>query len=176
MDNIVRGGNWFFEQLNAWRVLDEVTLPKISFSKSAFTPAGHNMGVDWPEDMEPLMSTVKLRSDDPRVRGLCGRQPGDYVTAVYYENLASFRTGANKGRVILMKGLINSVGAEPRKGVKASGTEYEFGSIVRYEDVADGLVVHRFDQFAGPGATVVNGSAIYAAMASNLAIGAGTQL
>jgi len=176
MDAIVRGGNWYFDQLNAWRVLDEVTLPEITFNTDDFTPGGHHMGVSWPEDMAPLKASIKLRSDDPRVRALCGKQPGDYVTATYYENLRSFRDGSNRGRVIVMKGLLVSVKAEARRGMKASGTDYEFSSIVRYEDVVDGAVVHRFDQFAGPGATIVGGAQLFAAMAANLAIGGGTAL
>lgn len=176
MDYIVRGGNWYFEQLNSWRVLDEVTLPQIMFRTEDFTPGGHVMGVDWPEDMEPLKATIKMKSDDPRVRGLCGRQPGDYVQATYYENMRSFRTGQNKGRIITLKGLINGVKADVRKGVKASGTEYDFSTIVRYEDVYDAQIIHRFDQFEGPGSIVAGGRALFVDMANNLAVTGGTAL
>lgn len=176
MEAIVRGGNWYFDALNAWRVLDEVTLPEITFNTADFAPGGHHMGVSWQEDLAPLKASIKLKSDDPRVRALCGKQPGDYLSATYYENLRSFRDGTNKGRIITMKGLLVSVKAEARRGVKASGTDYEFSSIVRYEDIVDGVVVHRFDHFAGPGATVVGGAAIFATMATNLAISGGTAL
>lgn len=176
MDHIVRGGNWYFESFNAWRVLDEVNLPEVAFATEGFTPGGHIMSVDWPEELQALKATIKLKSDDPRIRALCGRQPGDYVSATYYENQRSFRTGENKGRVITMKGLLNSVKADVRKGVKSSMTEYEFGTIVRYEDVVDGVVVHRFDQFEGPGSIVVGGQAIFQSMAANLAITGGTVL
>lgn len=176
MDNIVRGCNWWIEQLNTWRVLDEVTLPELTFNTDDFLPGGHMMGVSWPEDLQPFKATIKLKSDDPRVRGLCGRQPGDYVSATYYENLRSFRTGENKGRVITLRGLLNSVKADARKGVKASGTEYEFGTIVYYEDVHDGAVINRYDFFSGPGSVVIGGAALFAGMASNLAISGGTVL
>jgi P2 family phage contractile tail tube protein len=176
MDYIVRGGNWYFDALNAWRVLDEVSLPQIAFATEDFTPGGHIMAVAWPEELQALRATIKLKSDDPRVRSLCGRQPGDYVAATYYENLRSFRTGENKGRVITMRGLLNSVKADARKGVKSSMTEYEFSSIVRYEDIVDGVVVHRFDEFEGVGSVVVGGQALFEAMAANLAITGGTVL
>ncbi len=176
MDNIVRGSNWYFDAFNAWRVLDEVTLPELTFSTEDFTPGGHMMSVAWPEELQSLKAMIKLKSDDPRIRALCGNQPGNYITATYFENLRSFRTGVAKGRIITMKGLLNSVKAEVRKGVKSSMTEYEFSSIVVYEDIVDGIVVHRFDQFVGPGATVVGGAAIFADMAANLAISGGTQL
>jgi hypothetical protein len=134
------------------------------------------MGVAWPEDLQALKATIKLKSDDPRVRALCGRQPGDYVSATYFENLRSFRTGANKGRVITLKGLLNAVKTDVRKGVRSSMTEYEFSTIVYYEDIVDAVVVHRFDQFGGPGATVIGGEAFFAQMAANLAIVGGTAL
>lgn len=176
MDYIVRGSNWFFDALNAWRVLDEVTLPNLSRAMESFAPGGHMMAANFPEEIEALEATIKLRSDDPRVRGLCGREPGNYVSATYYENLRSFRNGEQKGRVITLKGLLNAVRPDARRGVKASGTEYMFSSIVRYEDVYDGAVVHRFDFFEGPGATIVGGQAIFQAMAANLAITGGTAL
>ena len=109
MDYVVRGGNWYFDALNAWRVLDEVELPELAFEGEDFTPGGHMMGVDWPESLKALKATIKLRTDDPRVRGLCGRQPGDYINATWYENLQSFRDGSEKGRVIILKGLVNVV-------------------------------------------------------------------
>ncbi len=176
MDNIVRGCNWYFDQFNTWRVLDEVTLPEITFSTEDFTPGGHMMAVAWPEEMQPLKATIKLKNDSPFIRGLCGRQPGNYVKATYYENQRSYRNGNNKGRIITLKGLMNSVKADVRKGVKSSMTEYEFSSIVYYEDIVDAVVVHRFDQFMGPGATVIGGAALFADMAANLAINGGTAL
>lgn len=176
MDNIVRGCNWWFEQLNTWRVLDEVTLPEMTFNTEDFTAGGHLMGVAWAEDLQPLKASIKLKSDDPLVRGLCGRQPGDYVQATYYEHLVSFRSGEKKGRVVTLKGLLNSVKADARKGVKASGTEYEFSTIVYYEDVYNASVIHRYDLFSGPASIVVGGNALFGAMASNLAISGGTVL
>lgn len=176
MDNVVRGGNWYFGVLNAWRVLDEVELPELAFEGDEFTPGGHMMGVDWPEALKAPKATIKLRNDDPRVRGLCGRQPGDYVDATWYENLASYRTGEEKGRVIILKGLVNTVKPDTRKGLKAAGTSYDFSTLVFYHDIVDGQTVHKFDFFAGPGATVIGGRSIFQTMASNLAIGGGTVL
>ncbi|MBY6243733.1 phage major tail tube protein [Methylosinus sp. Sm6] len=176
MDNVVRGCNWWFDLLNTWRVLDEVTLPEMTFATDDFGSGGHVMDVAWPEQLQALKATIKLRTDDPRIRGLCGRQPGDYVQATYYENLRSFRTGESKGRIITLKGLLNSVKAEARKGVKASGTEYEFSTLVYYEDIVDGSVVHRFDYFSGAAATVVGGVKLFGDMAANLAITGGTVL
>lgn len=176
MDNIVRGGNWYWEQLNAWRVLEEVELPELQHATDKFTPSGHHMGVEWPEEMEALKAMVKHKSNDPQVRGLFGRQPGNYVSTTYYENLTSYRNGESRGRIVILKGLVNSVKQSAVKGLKISGVDYGFTTLVYYHDLYDGRSIHRFDYFAGPGATLVNGANPFAAMAQNLAISGGTAL
>lgn len=176
MDNVIRGGNWYFDTLNLWRVLDEVTVPELKHAEDAFTPGGHHLQVKWQEEMEALEATVKTKTNDPEIQALLGRQPGDYTTATWYENLLSFRTGLNRGRVIVMKGLLSSSKQNAVKGHKAAGREYRFSNIVYYSDMVDGRAIHRLDYFAGPGATLVDGRAVYAPMAANLAIGGGVQL
>ena len=176
MDHVIRGGNWYFDQLNLWRVLDEVTVPKLSFGGESFAPGGHMMSVKFPETLEDLEATIKTRTVDPAIRGLCGRQPGDWVSATYYENLVSYRTGVAKGRVVMLKGLITEVTQDAVKGLKSAGAEYTYSSIVFYRDIVDGRDVHKFDFFSGPGATLVDGRAVFGDMASNLAISGGLQL
>ena len=176
MDNMVRAGNWFFDTFNAWRVLDTVKLPDIERAMEAFVPGGHMFGAEFPEHFNPLKADIELKNDSPEIRGLCGKEPGDYTTATYYEHLISYRTGETKGRIISMKGLVTSVKAAQRKGMKPAGTGYMFSTIVSYVDSFDGRITHKFDLFAGPGATVINGATPFAAMASNLAIGSGTVL
>lgn len=176
MDNVVRGGNWFFDVLNLWRVLEEVTLPELKHAEDDFVPGGHMMGVKWQEELHALEATIKTKTADPEIQGLVGRLPGDYVTATYYENLRSFRSGANKGRVIVMKGLVVDSKQNAVKGMKAAGRDYRFSNIVFYHDLVDGRSIHKLDVLSGPGATIVNGSNPYAAMAANLSISGGTQL
>lgn len=175
MDNVIRGGNWYFDTLNLWRVIEEATLPEFKFAEDAFTPAGHHMQVGWQEEMEKLQAMVKTKTADPQLQAMVGRRPGDYITATWYENLLSYRTGEERGRVIVMKGLLSSK-SDAVKGHKAAGREYQFGNIVYYSDVVDAKTIHRFDFFGGPGATIVNGEAIYATMSSNLAIAGGIVL
>jgi phage tail tube protein FII len=177
MDNMVRGGNWFFDTLNTYRVLESVTLPEIKFTGEAFTPAGHMMGVDFQEEMEVLMATIKLKSSDDKIRGLVGKSQPDYTTCTYYENLESYREGGQrKGRVITIKGLIRSAKQDEVKGLKPAGTEFEVNTIVLYHDMVDGRTIHKFDFFGGAGETVINGERPYAQMAANLMIGAGLVL
>lgn len=176
MDNVVRGGNWYFAEINLWRVLDEVELPEVKHAEDNFVPGGHMMGVKWQEEVEALEAKIKTKTADPELQGLIGRLPGDYITATWYENLLSFRTGLNRGRVITMKGLVLGGKQAAVKGHKAAGRDYTFGNMVKYLDVVDGKSIHRFDFFAGPGATLVNGVNPYAGMAANLAIAGGTVL
>lgn len=176
MDNVIRGGNWYFDVLNLWRILDEVTVPEIKHAEDDFVPGGHMLGVKWQEEISALEATIKTKTADPDLQGLVGRLPGDYVTATWYENLLSFRTGQNRGRVIAMKGLVTESRQNAVRGHKAAGREYKFSNIVYYHDVVDGRSIHRFDFFAGPGATIVNGTNPYAGMATNLAIAGGVVL
>ena len=176
MDYVVRGANCFFNTFNAWQVIDELGVPDLKRSVDKFTAGGHMLGVEFPEEFEPLTAAIKLKTDDPRIRGLCGHEPGNYDTLTYYENLTSFRNGNNVGRVITLTGLLNEVKADKRKGLKTAMTEYTFSTIVFYQDMVGGQVVHQFDYFAGPGATIIGGSNPFAAMAANLAIGGGTAL
>ncbi|MCJ2054271.1 phage major tail tube protein [Methylobacterium sp. J-070] len=177
MDNVIRGGNWWWSQLNAWRVLEEVEMPEIAHEMDKFAGSGHHMGVEWPEDMNPLTASVKHRTNDPQVRGLCGRVPPNYIETTYYENLESYRPGGTpKGRTVLMRGLLNAVKSNPVRGVKRSDVDYTFGTIVYYHDLFDGRSVHRFDYFGGPGQTLVDGVSPFAHRAQNLAIAGGTVL
>jgi hypothetical protein len=176
MDNVIRGGNWYWDIFNAWRVLEEVETPALKRATDKFTPSGHHLGVQWPEEFEPLTAKIKHKTNDPEIRGLCGREPGNWVQATYYENLTSFRTGESRGRICVLKGLINEVKQAAVKGLKISGVEYEFSTIVYYHDMYDGRTVHKFDYFVGPPGTIVNGSNPFGAMATNLAIAGGVQL
>lgn len=176
MDNVIRGGNWYFDVINTWRVLDEVTTPELKHAEDKFTPGGHMMEVNWQEELQALESTIKTKTADPEIISMLGRLPGDYITATWYENLLSFRTGQNRGRVIVMKGLITEAKQAAVKGHKAAGRDYKFSNIVYYNDVVDGRLIHRFDFFAGPGATIRDGQTPYADMATNLAIAGGIVL
>ena len=174
MDNIIRGKNWWFEEINTWMVLDEVRLPDIRRAVSAFLPGGSNQAVEWPEEFEPLTAMVKTRNNDPRIRALCGREPGDWTTAYYYEHLKSFRNGVSKGRIVTLKGLVNAIADDPKRGMKPAGVEYTFGTIVKYTDLFEGKLIHKFDHFAGPGATVIDGNRPFAEMARILRISGGS--
>lgn len=176
MDYVVRGANCYFDTFNAWRVIDELTPPDLKRAMDKFVAGGSSLGVEFPEEFEAIKASIKLKSDDPRIRGLCGNEPGNYTTLTWYENLTSYRNGSNKGRVITLKGLISEVKGDARKGLKAPGTTYEFSTVVFYQDLVAGSVVHQFDYLTGPGATIINGASPFAALSANLAIGGGTVL
>ena len=132
--------------------------------------------VEWPEELEAMTATIKLKTNDPVVRGLCGRQPGNYIGATYYENLASFRDGSTKGRVLQLKGLISEVTQDPVKSLKAAMVTYTFSTIILYRDLVDGRVIHQFNALTGPQDVLVDGSNPFASMAANLAVTGGLVL
>lgn len=171
MDNVIRGCNWWFDSLNTWKTLDEVRLSDFARATESFGSAAGNWEVAWPEGWQAMTATIKLRNNDPDIRGLCGKEPGDYTTAYYYEYLKSYRSGEEKGRVIVLKGLINSIKDDPKARMKASGIEYDFSTVVLYHDMFDGRSIHKLDYFAGPGSTIINGATPFAGMARILAIG-----
>ena len=176
MDYVVRGANCYFDSFNAWRVIDELTPPDLKRVMDKFVAGGSSLAVEFPEEFDALKATIRLKVDDPRIRGLCGNEPGNYTKLTWYENLMSYRTGNNTGRVITIKGLISEVKGDTRKGLKAPNTTYEFSSVVYYQDMVNGGIVHQFDYFGGPGQTIINGTQPFAALAANLAIGGGTVL
>lgn len=170
MDNVIRGANWYFDVINTWRVLDEVRLPEFSRALEAFGSAAGNWDVEWPENFEAMTATIKLKNNDPAIRSLAGREPGDYITAYYYEHLKDFQSGAARGRIIVLKGLINKIADDPKQQMKATGIEYTFSTIVFYHDMFDGRSIHKLDWFAGPGATIVDGNQPFADMARLIAV------
>ena len=174
MDNVIRGGNWWFDTINTWIVLDEVRLPDVARKKEAFTPGGGNWEVEWPEEFQAMTAGIKLKNNDPRIRGLCGREPGSWITSYYYEHLRSYRNGEEKGRIVVLKGLLNAIKDDPKKAMKATGIDYEFSTIVFYHDMFAGRSIHKLDFFSGPAATIVNGDRPFAGMARNLRLGGGT--
>jgi len=174
MDNIIRGSNWWFDAINCWIVLDTVELPELKRAMDKFSPGGSNIGIEMPEEFEALTAKIKLKNNDPRIRALCGREPGDYVTAYYYEHLKSYRDGSAKGRVVVLKGLVTAVKDDRKERLKAGGIEYDFSTIVHYHDMFDGRSIHKFDFFAGPGATIIDGTNPFQQMATLLALNGGT--
>jgi phage tail tube protein FII len=173
MDNVIRGANWWFDTINCWITLDEVEMPTLKRATEKFAPSGSALAVEFPEEFDALTAKIKLRNNDPRIRALCGREPGNWTTAYYYENLVSYRNGDAVGRVVVLKGLVVSVQDERKQRLKATTVEYDFGSIVYYHDMYAGKSIHKFDFFAGPGATLVDGVNPFGRMAINLAISGG---
>lgn len=172
MDNVIRGANWWFDTINTWIGLDEVELPKIERMKEKFSGAGNPLALGLPEEFDELEATIKMKENNPRIRALVGREPGRWINCYYYERLTSLRDGSNRGRVITMRGLVNSVQDERKKGLKPTTVDYKFGTIVAYHDMFDGRSIHKFDFFA-PWETVIDGERVYAEAANILALQGG---
>lgn len=147
MDRIIYGANWYVDTLNQRLRLARVTLPNLSQSMETFTAGGGFFNLEIPSGIEALRAPFTLNGAHEDIRSLFGREPGDWTTFYYYERLRDIVNGQNKGRVVAIKGLIGSVRQPQVTGKRGDPAEYEVQSIVLYEDIMDGRVIHRFDVF-----------------------------
>jgi P2 family phage contractile tail tube protein len=153
MDSIIRGANWYVEELNQRKRLEEVTLPALKREMTKFAMGGGYFGLELPAEISPLSAEASMNGSHDDIRSRFGREPGDWTTCYYYEALLNaFPTGDStgqpklKGRVVILKGLLNEVTQAGVKGVNASGqTKFTWSSIVLYHDVVDGRTIHKFD-------------------------------
>lgn len=152
MDSIIRGANWYCEQINNAFRTDEVKLPVLSRDMSEIMASGGFFSLDIPGHIKPLEAEMDLNGSHDDLRSRFGRDPGDWTKVVYYENLLNiFPEGENtapklKGRTVILKGLLNEVNQSGVKGIKASGTtKLKWGTIILYHDLIDGKTVHKFD-------------------------------
>lgn len=156
MDSVIYGANWYVDTLNQRLRLDTAQMPALSRVSETIQLAGGWMAFEHPGEIEPLAAPFTLKGGHDDIRSLFGREPGDWTTFYYYERLRDIQAGTNKGRVVILKGLVSSV-SQPRVGGKGGGmTDYQVGSIVSYEDIVDGKRIHHFDFFANR--LVINGT------------------
>lgn len=157
MDRIVRGSNWYCNETNQRLRIDETTLPALTREMLPFVMGGGWFGLELPAEIQPLTCEMTVNGVHEDLKTRFGREPGDWTTLAYYENLLSvFPASSNgevgsgnvqlKGRVVTMKGLLNEYAQGGVKGQKSSGaTRLKWSSIVLYQDMMDGVTVHKFD-------------------------------
>lgn len=163
MDNIIRGANWYCEEINNAFRTDEVKLPVLTRDMTEIVASGGWFAIDLPGHIKPLEAEMDMNGSHSNLRRRFGREPGDWTTVTYYENLIDiFPTGENagkpklKGRTVIMKGLLNEVSQSGVKGVKASGTtKLKWGTIYLYHDLVDGETVHKMN--AKTNTLIING-------------------
>lgn len=147
MDRVIHGGNLYLDTINMRLALNECTLPSLARAKETLQAGGSFFSLAIPGAIEELEATFSLNGGHEYVRKHFGREPGDWSTLYWYERLRDIQKGENKGRIVMMKGLISEV-AQPRvSGKKGEATVYKFGSIIQYTDIIDGREVHRMDIF-----------------------------
>lgn len=155
MDRMIYGANWYVDTLNQRLRLSSVQMPNLSRVRDTITLGGGWMNFEHPGEIEPMTAPFSLHGSHEDIRSLFGREAGDWTTFYYYERLRDIQNGLNKGRVVILKGLVTQV-SQPRVSGKRGGeAEYQVGSIVSYEDIVDGVKIHGFDFFAN--AMVING-------------------
>lgn len=158
MDRIIRGSNWYCNEINQRQRIDETTLPALTREMSAFVMGGSFFSMELPGEIQPLTCEMTVNGVHENLKSRFGREPGDWTTLTYYENLLNVfpqnstgevaATGSPQltGRVVFLKGLLNGFEQSGVKGMKSSGaTRLRWSSIVLYHDIFDGKTIHKFD-------------------------------
>lgn len=145
MDSVIMGANWWIDTLNQRKRLVRCRLPRLTKARDAFVAGGGYFRLALPQEIEELEAPFTLKGSHEDVRGLFGREPGDWSTFTYYERLRDLMQGVNRGRVVTMKGLVNEVEQPQVEGKRADMTNYTIGSIIFYRDLVDGKTVHLMD-------------------------------
>jgi len=149
MDRIIRGANWWMEEINQRLRTDSAKLPDLKRATEKFVASGGFFVVAMPGEIDELSAEFELNGAHEDLRGRFGREAGDWTTLTYYERLANVGPASlvNIGRVVRIKGLINEVAQSKVEGQKADPVKIVFSSIVLYQDIVGGKVVHKFDFF-----------------------------
>ncbi|MFC6447157.1 phage major tail tube protein [Shinella zoogloeoides] len=157
MDGLIRGANWYCGEINQRLRADETTLPVLRREMMQLVMGGGWFSFELPAEVQPLTAEMTVEGVHKDLKARFGREPGDWTTVSYYENLLnvfpSNSTGEvangaaqNLGRVVFLKGLLNEYAQAGVKGQKSSGkTRLVWSSIVLYHDILDGQTVHKFD-------------------------------
>lgn len=146
MDRIIMGGNAYLNNQNLRLSLRKFKAPDLRRAKDTILAGGY-FKLDVPMEIEALEATFSLTGGHEYVRKEFGKEPGDYSTLYYYERIRDIRREAQKrdrGRVIIMTGLLGDVQQPEVEGKKAQDAQYKFETIVDYRDILDGQVVHQF--------------------------------
>lgn len=146
-DSVIMGANWYVDTLNCRKRLERARVPRLTKARDAFVAGGGFFRMSMPGEIEELEAEFSLRGSHDDIRGLFGAEPGDWTTFFYYERLRDLESGKNRGRVVIMKGLIQEVEQPQVTGKRADVSNYRVGSICLYQDVTNGRVVHKMDFF-----------------------------
>lgn len=157
MNRIIRGANWYFNDVNMRLNAAMATLPELTRAMTPYVLGGGKFGIELPDEINPLVSTMDVNGVPEGVRGRFGREPGDWTTVTYYEALLNVfpdqTANADQnasvvsltGRVVIMKGLLNGI-TYPAVSGKAEGpTRLTWSTIVLYHDIMDGQTTHKLD-------------------------------
>ncbi|MCY1705472.1 phage major tail tube protein [Pannonibacter sp. SL95] len=158
MDRIIRGANWYCNEVNQRLRIDETTLPELSREMLPFVMGGGWFAMELPAEIAALTCEMAVNGVHEDLKTRFGREPGDWTTVTYYENLLNVFPAAStgetgsaskvqmRGRVVMLKGLLNGYAQGGVKGQKSTApTRLRWSSIVLYHDILDGNTVHKFD-------------------------------
>lgn len=144
-DSVIMGANWYVAQINCRKRLESAKLPDLRKATETFTAGGGWMQLGIPLEIEPLTAPVTMKGAHSDIRGLFGKEPGDWTDFYYYERLRDIMLGNDVGRRVWMRGLLQEVQQPRVTGKRAEMTTYMIGSIITYSDVTNGVIVNKID-------------------------------
>lgn len=145
MDSVIHGANWYVQEINQRKRLEAVALPNLRRAMERMVFGGGFFAFGLPTEIEELSFEFSLYGSHADIRSRFGREAGDWTTFTYYERMRDIAKGVNKGRVVMIKGLVNEITHPRVLGKRADTTRYGGGSVWVYHDVVDGKTVHKFD-------------------------------
>lgn len=149
MDRIIRGANWWIETTNQRLRTKSSKLPDLKRSTEKYIAGGGWFALEVPGEIDGLEAEFEMNGAHEDIRTLFGREPGDWVSFIYYERLSNIGPVglANIGRVVRIKGLLTEVAQSKVEGLKADPVKIKFATIILYQDIVNGSNVHKFDYF-----------------------------
>lgn len=157
MDRIIRGANWYCNEINQRLRADETTLPTLTREMLPFVMGGGIAAVELPAEIQALTAEMTVNGVHEDLKTRFGREPGDWTTVTYYEALldvfpanstgeVASGAGVLRGRTVILKGLLNGFEQGGVRGQRSSAaTRLRWSSIVLYQDMLDGRVIHKID-------------------------------
>ncbi|MCO5059626.1 MAG: phage major tail tube protein, partial [Rhizobiaceae bacterium] len=97
MDSIIRGANWYVEELNCRLRLETVKLPTLSREMVPLAMGGGFFAIELPSEIQPLTAEATLNGSHADIRSRFGREPGDWTTCYYYESLLNVFPASGTG-------------------------------------------------------------------------------
>ncbi len=130
--------------------IEEAKLPSLEEKTEDFQPGGSDIEITVAGlGLKAPKMPFKLKSHNPLVTGLIGGPPGTRHDFTAKKFVVDEVDGSEHEHAIDIKGRLLKAEGEQMQAGKASGYDYEVGSILTYSESWDGRVMHRFSLLLG---------------------------